>query len=106
MWISKLRASPLLEREAGPKVLERWSFHYDPCADPAAGAAADFWPATALFGAPVNPAAAPMPSISSQRGQGCEALPFRARSITSRERQGFASLAALGRDAWHRCSRG
>ena len=36
------------------------------------------------FGAPVNPAAAPMPSISSQRGQGFEGAPFSARSITRR----------------------
>src|SRR5207245_3294047 len=83
-WTSRLRASLLPEMEAGPKLLERWSFHYEPCADPAAGAAADFCPAAALFGAPVNPAAAPTPSMSSQRGQGCEALPFSARSITSR----------------------
>src|SRR5258708_7161179 len=40
--------------------------------------------AAKLFGAPVYPAAAPTPRISCKRGQGCEALPFRARSITSR----------------------
>src|SRR6266851_9220224 len=40
--------------------------------------------AAALFGAPVNPAAEPIPSISSQRGHGFEALPFSARSMTSR----------------------
>src|SRR6266404_1935962 len=40
--------------------------------------------AAALFGAPVNPAAEPIPNISSQRGQGFEALPFTARSTTSR----------------------
>src|SRR6266851_5614975 len=37
----------------------------------------------AVFGAAVNPEAAPMPSISSQRGQVLATLPCRARSITS-----------------------
>src|SRR5882724_10553110 len=40
--------------------------------------------AAALFGAPVKPAAAPIPSISSQRGHGFVALPFTARSTASR----------------------
>ena len=35
-------------------------------------------------GAPVNPAATPIFSISSQRGQGPEAAPCRARSMTRR----------------------
>src|SRR5881227_2565530 len=64
--------------------LRSGAVHHDPCADPAAGAAADRCPAEALFGAPVKPAAAPMPSISSQCGQGFEALPWSARSITRR----------------------
>src|SRR5208282_65446 len=42
------------------------------------------WPTATLLGAPVKPPAAPMPSISSQRGQGKEAAPWRARSITRR----------------------
>src|SRR5882724_6629378 len=36
------------------------------------------------FGAPVNPAAAPTPSISSHFGQGFDGAPLSARSITSR----------------------
>src|SRR3989441_838090 len=44
--------------------------------------APDF-PATAIFGAAVKPAAAPMPSISSQRGQVFATFPWSARSITS-----------------------
>ncbi len=35
-------------------------------------------------GAPVKPAAAPMPTISSHRGHGFAGLPLRARSITRR----------------------
>jgi len=44
---------------------------YDPCAggELHAGTAPDFCPDAALLGAPVNPPAAPIPSISSQRGQ-------------------------------------
>jgi len=41
--------------------------------------------ACATRGAPVNPAAAPMPSISSHRGQVLAMFPCRARSITSRD---------------------
>ncbi len=37
---------------------------------------------TADLGAPVNPEAAPLPSISSQRGQELEAWPLSARSMT------------------------
>ena len=36
-----------------------------------------------LPGAPVNPVAGPMPSISSHRGQHCDGWPFSARSTTS-----------------------
>src|SRR5271155_3907357 len=42
-----------------------------------------FAPARDFDGAPVNPFAAPIPSISSQRGQGPEGAPFSARSITN-----------------------
>src|SRR6266481_10129 len=54
---------------------------------PPAGAVADTFAAAvcaAAFGAPVNPAAAPTPSISSQRGHGFDGAPCNARSITSR----------------------
>src|SRR5579859_1950568 len=41
--------------------------------------------ACAARSAPVNPAAAPMPSISSQRGQVLAMFPCSARSITNRD---------------------
>src|SRR5579859_1111209 len=50
----------------------------------AAGRGADDWPAAMLLGAPLNPLAAPTPSISSQRGHGFETSPCRARSMTRR----------------------
>src|SRR5580765_3528086 len=45
---------------------------------------ANDWPAAMLLGAPVNPLAAPTPSIPSHRGHGFEASPCRARSMTRR----------------------
>src|SRR5579859_651093 len=50
----------------------------------AAWRGANDWSAAMLLGAPVNPLAAPTPSISSQRGHGFETSPCRARSMTRR----------------------
>ena len=67
---------PLLCRRRGQRRRCGSSGHaHDPCAELPAGAAADFCPDAALLGAPVKPDAAPIPSISSQRGQGELACP-------------------------------
>ena len=66
-WASGFHATPRKEEE--PRFAERWSLHYEPCSEPEANTAAGFCPAVAPLGVPVNPAAVPIPSISSQRGQ-------------------------------------
>src|SRR5580700_449008 len=57
------------------------SSHRRTVVEGAVGAACALW---TVRGAPVNPAGAPIPSISSQRGQVLATLPCKARSTTRR----------------------
>jgi len=57
---------------------------HDLCADPASRSGRCILPAAALFGAPVNPAAAPTPMHLPPSAAGMRSLADHARSITSR----------------------